>query len=334
MGQLINNQVLADPGGARINFVADWKEKVGAISPGMGQFSRTSASEKLYVYVPWDTQYEWRQRILGYHRVVNDKLRRVLPARHPRETHMWAERITEVRGVRFDGKEVHVEQIQATAKYTKALLTVQFETPDYAVLEDNDVANEWERYVSRQREPKEDVILQNKGNMTFVEGTGSDGQPTAGTTQFPRTIVVIEAKTNLRVTWHEVPEEFVLDADGKYPALDNAAGSVNSAEFLGYPAGTLLFRPPRVERFRQTVNLRDPKAFNFLLKIELNLQFFDPPQGNGSAGIRGHNLKPWIDRQCYYATAEGAGGAAGTAGGNPTHPTYDHRKVFQHHSNA
>jgi len=321
------------PANEKFHFDDHWREFTQDFSPGTLRFSPEQSRSTLVVDIPDRRVYDGIRQILGYHYVEGTQIRRVLPMQHPRWYGLFADEIQSAQWVRAEGNEAAPAggtsfKASKIGVYRYLRCNVAFRSFNYDILDDTTATNETLRYLSRDQEPSEDAILQQAGNLTFAEGTGVGDEPTAGSTQFPQTIGLIQNKSMLTYTWHRVPEEFVTDDTGILPKFQHMIGRVNENTFLGNDPGTLLFRPPRIRRYEQSIINRKDFRQDFLLDITLNLQYFNPEPGVDPPFQRGHNMVPWWKTQrYYYATVDG------TTTGNPIYRKGVFMDVFEHWSN-
>lgn len=318
-------------------FEIQWQERIDARSPNSSQFAINRSQAELVAIMPWGAEGDAIKQILGYQYVdtVGQKLCRVLPLRHPRYRWLFGSRIHGLRGLNPTGKTVAValgegpggaSRLRAWMAYEKIEFTVLFEPVPYRVLRDDEITSEADRFVEPMPQPGEDVIQQQASTMKFAEGSGTGGEPVSGGsgTVFPRTLGVIAAKNFYTLRWHRVSLDFVSGDRGiSFPQFEAVLGKVNDAEFLGKPAGTLLFRAPKINIYPQSVNVLDESEPSLLADIDLTFHFYDPSPRGGSA--RGHNLVPYLDLQYYLATADGL------TNGRGVYETGDFSKIFSHH---
>lgn len=312
----------------------DLAEVIDNRSPGRAQYAPGASSEEIQYRVPFDVVNSFVIGMLGYHYVDESGevpiLRRTAPAASPLNPFMFATRIGPLIGERFDRKQEDIiapapwVEIPAYAHYENVVATVIFETLPYPVRpkgNSQEVANAWDWYFAPTFEPGEEAISAQLGSLTFVEG------PSA-TLSAPATIGIITSKTMVTYTWYMVPMRWIRDVDNEGPPVQflRGLGRVNATDFLGYPAGTLLARPPRITQYTSTIGLNGQRP-EFLCDITFQWQYFDPENGNPSSTYRGHNLVPSrADGKYYYATLDG------TSGGRPIYASYEFRNFFKHWS--
>jgi hypothetical protein len=307
---------------------ADWEERWGSRSLHSDAIGQEGSSAVLVGVVPWGQRYNAVEQILGFHyvdRSVADEpiLFRRPPIKHPRWSWMTATKILNVTGLKPTGTESYPQSktLGLLAAYEKAELTVMFETLPYRTHFPADVAladrKEYHRYVSFEYEPIEEVIMGQLGQMKFAEGATPTG------IAFPQTIGLIYPKLLIRMTWHMVPEDWIFNTTGNPINILDAVGKVNDDVWMGYDAGTLRMKAPRIVRKITPIGVPGEDV-EFLYDVTLNLEFFQPPKGAVSA-YEGHNLLPFRgDRQFYYATHDG------TLGGTPIFASHDFDMIFTH----
>jgi hypothetical protein len=170
---------------------------------------------------------------------------------------------------RIEGIGVSVNEGDDVAEYEFARVTVIYESLTYDVKEDNEIhqtdgapdESRMERFVTRTTEPTAEFITLPQGAYkwkgTTLPVVGSHGR--------------IISALNLTYTWHQVPR---IPPSVKTSKL---IGCVNSAEFDGYPAGTLLVTAVELTPYRMIGGLR-------VYDIKYRVSYKDPDHNQ-----RGHN---------------------------------------------
>ncbi len=322
----------------------DWLEAVSRVKVGPDTFTNRRGQATIPVYVENPTQGKLRSAltyILGYSFADDGTsptpyaLHRPPAVAHP----IWgfAYRCTGADislatpkgnpdnggNEPYETSDVTPEGIARFATYGACFVNAHFEPVDYYAYEDDDPdfdGNEWNRYVTINRKTTLDVLQSDSGTMTFAEGP-PNGRP------YNAPIAEYVPKTIITLKWLSVAMSYTHDANGVPKKLDALIGTTNDDEFMGYPAGSLLFYPPEYEKFQFPFFSEDGRAFYH--DIQLNLGYFDPKPGTGAtSGKRGWKLLPW----------RGGGGEGGGPGwywairpdGSDYLPDGDFKTAFEH----
>lgn len=240
---------------------------------------------------------------------------------------------------------------QTSSKLSK--LTARFAPVPYRMLEDEQVSSggatngEWLRYCYIDQEPRAEVLSLTGFNQTYFEGEGYPTPPTLFTpisnpkgNQYPSEIGQVIVKSDLRVTWVNVPEEWVFWRDPSTNVLTQypknilmGLGTINQENWNGFLAGTLLLTGAKFTRRAWPLAAGTESRYNY--DIEFQMSYFDPPKGYSYIGgvttqlnriaidgepldLRGHNCFPW--RGSGFAGDINAGLWFGASfdGGDPT----------------
>jgi hypothetical protein len=351
-----------------LQYQADWEEVVDNSSTSTATVSAIDSSASMLIRVPWRKRVSALCLTVGVSRVNGTKIERWLPVRHPYYPWLWCSSVAVRKDEIFDGMydsenpnprylpegdlndnftaRAYLERIEppaegslpAYAVYGSTVLELQFRALPYRVesdeknrilVEDGGFVPEWERFTSVENESIDPKVLHaSPGSYKFAEGAPNGKL-------FPGEINLIEGYSNIQMTWHQVPEEYLCSNFYEamtYPnKLAEAVGTVNSTEFMGCPAGTLLYmgysRKRYVSPLQNMVNLR-PENY-FYNDVTLNFSRFDPLPGEANPLRRGHLLKPYRQNFKYY-TVKNASGDNGTR--KYTYREYEFRTLFQHHS--
>jgi hypothetical protein len=166
------------------------------------------------------------------------------------------------------------------AQYQKVYATVRFTDRPWTFLPDQDVPSyltECQRNTYFNPSPSVEMIsAEGLNNLRFANGTSA-------TTVIPAPFGTLMSKNLLALRWMWVPNEYIsgdstLTFTPKW--IDSVVGRVNNAEFLGYPARTLLLQAPQYERFRfpyAPASKQTPGFFGW--NVTFPIQYFDPPRG-------------------------------------------------------
>lgn len=247
------------------------------------------------------------ENILGYATVNGPNasdgvLERNLPAFSATFPYMRATSISQIEAMAPTGQGDFQE-----AKFKRWKITIQFETLPYDVETDADVLSistsntdfppESLRFVVWNRQPASEFARTPYNAFRYplpvtpvVPLPGTNGQ------------AILLTKYRITGTWMQVPTDWISNDGGyTFKNLDAATGTVNAKEFMGYPAGTMLFESyeptPRVMPVLPTsIGVNDPFYIPRCYDVQLKWLYFDPkpyykPGGVDDASTpRGHNL--------------------------------------------
>jgi hypothetical protein len=259
-------------------------------------------------------------------------LSRNVPMRHPIYYWQVATQITSIQG-----RGPQVPQTNQTplglagpfAVYQSYRCVVGFEVPDYAVMDDAEIGDasgiEQGRYVAMSSESSLE-ILQRRGcgarwaKVATTIPIVQDGQNPPRFSGLPPTIVpatpvdvgqyIRIPKRTIKLTWKQLPACGLFGTDGNGTAvnLDAGLGKVNSATFLAYPPGTVLFtdwKPiPHSSPCPPASNIAGayplpPRTYDVVMTFihvdpPYNPAWYggDPTNPANAYDVRGHNLAP------------------------------------------
>lgn len=322
---------LAEPGYTPFDFsdAEDWKEAgpTGDNSPGGPDvFSKEKADAILVGQIPSSRRQQFRRDTMGYaYTDSTHKLYRVNPVRHPEIDDCHAVGISLHRkGIR--GNDALISggrtwpklenprpqgSIRYTTNYQLADATIRFGQIPYDVIDDADMfyldgttpLEEYWRNVDWAHDVKPEVSTLNSETdrqLIFAEGA----TPPLGTA-FPGRAIEYVCKTSLAWRWYDVPEEYLFQGvDGEPVKIQEALGRVNSVDFAGYVAGTLLLLGVQLVKFQYPWRFFDPvyttrsvPAFGY--HVTFFVSQFDPTPAVATTTVpgtplaRGHNLQPY-----------------------------------------
>jgi hypothetical protein len=139
----------------------------------------------------------------------------------------------------------------------------------------------------------------------------------------PVPIFTLLAKFGLRVTWLNVPTEYVSSSAGGlgsdfyvFPSnIIGCLGHVNDATWLdGIPAGCAFLEAVGINEKNAPIASNDTASPLKYCDIMLDLSYFNPQKGVVGSSFRGHNLMPWRgDGKWYYAERDNGDGLLPTA---------------------
>jgi hypothetical protein len=238
------------------------------------------------------------------------KLRRHLPMRNPFwQTHR-ATRITEMRPLRFTGKEIG--PYSSFSDYEQMRLTVLFQVPTYAMLsdgylQDHKGGDESQRWVYWKRKTSLSQVMREGDSVKWGPNAPEGLRGNSLTVPFG----MVLHKQSLTCIWRCVPEKFFQTAAGRATGLDACGGRVNAAPFRGYPRGSVLLESYDEDDISIPV---DPTLVSLLqwepprvYDLSIHLAVFDPPLGPGETE-HGWNCAPSTKSGLYYllTTSDGS----------------------------
>jgi hypothetical protein len=290
---LLANQGLKDASGGDIPMVELAGEESSLFEDDHLQATRT-------IVVAWVDAERTIQGVLGYsakNAAAPTGLHRVLPAPHPKWYWLWAKRLDGPTGITGLGAG-SVGQGGGPAagmtynNYKYAKFKVLYESLPFVVVGDNQCgADESGRYVEVKFDGEPMLLTSDRGQYSFNDAGTANTNAIKGPVGYPL------SKGLVKATWYNVDLRYVSDGTIGIGLLNNIhplMNTVNSAAFLGYPAGTLRMGKPVVRPVTAPVN---PQTMGLamtaparMVTIELNMQWFDPPRG--TSAFRGHILWP------------------------------------------
>lgn len=325
------------------DFSSFWHLQIDNRHPGRGNFTAKTGQVSEIARIEWDYSYDAMLEILGYSYVNNsNKLCRVPPVKHPFWTNMRATAITDSGGVQFTGKTDYNAPgaIPSDADYTYLEVAVTFEPLPFEALPDGTldtdgatVITEEKRYVSYEYDFTSQFLERPPGNMKWAE-TGTGGPQTDG--GVPINVHVIESHADIAITWHQIPEEYVVDVANRRilpTKWMNAIGKVNSADWLGFNKQTLMMKPPIIKRYPAPMHAGEENKQLFYLDITMMLDYFEPSRGATSPNDRGHQLVPFFStNNSVTETGYFLVKTNGSAGGAKLYREVDFATLFTHRS--
>jgi hypothetical protein len=312
-------------------------ERIADIDPGAITMSlEDGLATKLFrVKEGWNKRYDAAMFLLGYSWVeypsgADPILRREIPFRHPDYPNFYCKKVR-LGGQFYKGQESTGENLpewkraDETTKYKDLLIDCEFGPLPYVVADDDEITTdtgvreEWERFTRVSYKPATDV-LSVEGAAFKYHGGDADGVEVSGSLAIP------ERKADLKLRWCYVPQEWTHN--GERPVkLQSKTGFVNETEFMGYPAGTLLYDSYEIERVDPPFRTNNWSPFR-CNHIDLFFKFFDPERGDPNS-IRGHNLMPYRADGKYYPIKSVNADPAKEA---YRYESYDFRGLFSHWS--
>lgn len=212
--------------------------------------------------------------------------------------------------------------------YLRCYATVKFKAYPYEFIDDADISGtgaEIQRNVFFDVASSVEMLSAENGpigQLSFNETTpgGPSFTPPIGPIPAFRIPITkafgtLVSKDIFVLNWMSVPQEFLSVAP--YPLfipknILDCIGKVNSVDFAGFPAFTLLLQPPKFVRFRWPC--MTTQGFGFYgYHIMIPFQHFDPPQtynnyaANSPLGLLpqhpqsvGYHLLPWAPNLGWY----------------------------------
>lgn len=281
-----------------------------------------TSSAVIVADVPWGSLVPAINAAVGYSKANGIAIHRMTPMRHPIFTWLFCMRVTGLQGLGPNG--IVKGPSGDYQSYKVARLTLQFNAPPYAIVEDNTYPPEleWRRYTEIHEKPAGEYIATD-ARMKFNPAFSIIG----GASTFSGKVGLLVVKARVQVIHHQVPVRGHLNEKGRPNNILNGLGRVNSDAIMGYPPGTLLMEAPDVRPFGCPLSpdLIGPNPSHYMTVCH-NWLFMDPPRGNYDGGpdykFRGHNLKPQrVDGNWYPVTMED--------GVTPQFKPYRFSKVFE-----
>lgn len=308
------------------DYEADWLEVVGDTAPGGGATLSNDGQEATLVgLVPWNKQRSCARWFLGFNYTEYTGgvyvLRREQPAQHPvfpwlrAATIGFAPLVVKANTANPSNKPYVASPFDEdvyTGYYEKAVATVRYRNFRCSFGGDATISEgkyEWQRNTVFDATPKiEAISADGTSNLKFVETDA--GGPTLNES-FAAPIAALMAKFGLRITWLNVPIEYVSgDSYYAFPEnMLNCLGRLNDASWLdGIPAGTAFLEAVGIQE--KTAPIASDDIANPLryLDIMLDVSYFNPEKGKAASSYRGHNLMPFRgDGKWYYAERASSG---------------------------
>jgi hypothetical protein len=327
--------------------VEDWKETLKSVrQSGENSFSRRSAEVALLAIVPSAKLVPALRLFLGYDNMTAAQpyqLRRTNPVRHPRYGLLYCTAASEVEfapsgkdGTGIPGKvlgKAKRGRVSETpfgdfgrplgpseidlgywTNYKTAHVLMRFQPLPYPVVEDS-VGNvsasnlEYKRNFWIETQARTEVLTL-EFQYAYAEGENCPAPHTNPKGQkFKGEVGQVVVKPDVVMHWHLVPESYIMKAGTSLPTkLLAVLGTVNSAEFLGYPRGTLLANGLHLTRYANPLamgtlpNGQGTEDY-YQYDVEVLCSYFKPPKGftgNPAQSLstvnpnnEGHNNAPW-----------------------------------------
>lgn len=305
--------------------LSDWKEAFRSSSPhGPAMFSKKNGEAGRVGYVPEAKSVGAMRFSLGYAAVSAGPvftLQRTPPVFHPKYPRLICTSASDEefapdptgRSVKkaAEGAVNAARTLGNRGRYKKSRVTLRFSPVKYPILADDAIPNrqEWRRWCWIDQEPRTEVLSLSGFQMRYIEGTGLAAPSSSPLLQpYPAEAGAVIIKSDLRVVWEDVPEDYVMAVGTVFPFnILSGLGKVNSANWQNFFKGTLLLNGVKFTRDPWALALGTESAFSYT--IEFLMSFFDPPKGfTGNPPVsltrvdpvtgeptdpRGHNCFPW-----------------------------------------
>lgn len=295
----------------------------GDLSPRQDNIATDVCDLTISYKVPGSKLVPFLMWMLGVDYVDSlNQLRRTCPAFHPVYPWAWCKSV-QIQGQGFDGDDIAkvIYEFQNTpAKWKQYVAQCTFEMPTYNVYYDDEVSNEYSRFLSKEFFPNTELVSVDGGTVN-LDGNGGDafnGKPSLQ-------IVTRRETAGIKLTWMRVPLAYVQPDDDSLPLkLMQIQGRTNDATFLGREAETLLCKDVKLKKYVSPLTTNNVGQLYFLYDIEINLLWYDPePKGKSGETRHGWNFFLHSNLQYYYATS---------SGGKKIFHSCDFTKAFTHYS--
>jgi len=244
-----------------------------------------------YFRVKWSDRHLAVKQLVGYSTAQTTsgvkRLRRELPEGYQGDSTMICTNASIVRGEKWTGRDA-IDRTTYTSvsgypkkdpnsdpdgddlwkinQFSWAVIEATFTQIDFGIQTDATIdgtyaGNEMYRFVTYRDDRSASYITLREGKLYYVTGVSAvDGR------LVDFAIGKIEAKKSIYLKWHQV----ALDAI-PMNTIDAMIGKTNKYSFIGYDAGTLLFLPPKIDRYVMANG-------NFGCDVEYVLDYFDQGQ--------------------------------------------------------
>jgi len=299
----------------------DLTERVGSTGPGEFMISVKDAHVTELYRIDWDLRYAAALTMLGFSTVEGgSSLHREPPMRHPYWEWLHC---TAIRGKGKQFKGIHATSLPDQpyyADYTYCELEATFEPLRYSALTDDEVTNEDERYLYVEAVPELEILHLKQGSLVFLEGPQSLDTKAR---MAPGEFVLRTPKMAFRVTWFQVPANWIEGPDGDFPLIQLKLGKVNDAiweigdfssgTFLHFEKWTALLHSAQLNKYVASIRTGFSTEPEYYYDVTLNILKFDPKNRHSDLH-RGHQLAPYrVDNVYYLVARTGLDGSVSTA---------------------
>lgn len=251
-------------------------ERQGSRSPSQAGFATAEGGRaSLKLLATKDQLYPALYEILETAEPLRSGIKRQLPAAHPQYQWLFAERVSNIEGLRFNGRQetgegeaalgivLEAEPIAYYAEYTHYEISIEFTPRPYSVLSDASLPiktvveyyedgssttygyrEEWLRYTEVRKEPSYEYLSAENGQLVFRMNVdtpqGIKNTPVPG-----GRLRYLVPSNRIQYKWYCVPYSFILSTPSHF---DFAIGKVNQHEWNGHAAGTLLLEGVTVDK--------------------------------------------------------------------------------------
>lgn len=336
MPGIINNNmagaIIAHPQNFNPRDLDQWEWIVGDEAPDEDTMSTDQGVATMSGYFYPDHAFLWDAVafMVGYSKVnFNNqfKLDRWLPAVHPRWPMMRCTTVS-VKGVEFDGTVDPIEprplRYLTLPKYERYRFDCHFEQPQFNYLDNGQCDTEWERYLTVDPTDESEFVVVDGGRFIYsAPNQNFDGTPFNG----PAWRVRVE-RSGLMVTAYGIPADFIMNTFSIPVHFLAAKNKVNSTDFLGLPAGTMLLQDYKITKRAQPIATNSVNALLFGCTVEMHFGYTDPARGHTGSSLRGWNLFP--PPAGYNSANWWPAQTHSDFGSKSQYDVYDHNKLLQH----
>jgi hypothetical protein len=136
-------------------------------------------------------------------------------------------------------------------EFARAVLNLDFAQADFSIASDATIdttygGSEFYRFVTYRDDRCASYVTVRGGVLYYIiPGVGAD-EPAKAQRVIPFAVGKVEGRKTLYLKWHQVSADAV-----PWQTIDGLIGKTNKTQFYtsAYPAGTLLFLPPKVDRY-------------------------------------------------------------------------------------
>ena len=275
-----------------------WQEVVnhGLSSTCVGSYGPDRSQESFVIDVHYADEGAAIANLLGYAKKVGTSLKRELPKAHPWKTWLYC-------------SQVNVSRYSLATRagpyqpFHFSRLALTFTSVPFDLVSDADLTSiysgrEYHRFTETKYHNSPEVVVRENGELTWVEGS------LAGQKKQNSPWAQPVMKGELVIVWRDVPADYLVDSNNSPTKLVANIGKTNSAVFLGYPIGTLLFThyelvPKEFSVDPTVIGLaagKQPRYYDATIVFK----HFDPPT---DGTIRGHTLAAHPANKYWYAVA-------------------------------
>jgi hypothetical protein len=254
-----------------------YEEIVGSKAPGLSpkediEYGVSTATR--IIDVAWTSRALAVQQVLGYPTVNAGVLSRELPERHPEFPFLTASKVS-CEGVgKPDGSQFAVNGSgQKYPLYTKCRMTISYTMRPYAILPNEAVQFEWQRFTELTVKPAGELFQYPMSTLKWGEGPGTN-------TPIGSSVSVPVSFFDLVFKWYQIPFASI-----PFDAIGDTLGRVNKTTLRGFTPHQLLLTSCEIE------NQYSPYGdlvcnISYMMRANVNLNT---------------KLLRWQDLQYYFA---------------------------------